>query len=138
MQLPKISTYNGTHSPNRFYVLCKGENSGKPMKDPCPNCFSIECNSVDDFNYWFWLSWGLWKSKRFHVYLRGSVIPFIRICDYKALISESSQSIGDRSEKMFKALESMQEIEQREESIRKQLVLFGELKIAIFRKLLLV
>ena len=108
------------------------------MKQPCPNCFSIECNSVDDFNYWFWLSWGLWKSKRFHVYLRGSVIPFIRICDYKALISESSQSIGDRSEKMFKALESMQEIEQREESIRKQLVLLGELKIVIFRKLLLV
>lgn len=134
MQLPKIKSYNHTQPANSFFVLCKGENSGKPLREPCPNCFTVTCSSVDDYNYWFWLSWGLWKSKAFHFYLRGSVIPFVRICDYGQAIEKASAQTADRLQ-LKQAVDAMQNIEAREASIRQQLALLSQLKIAVFRKI---
>jgi hypothetical protein len=69
-----------------FFILCKGNNSGKPLLSPCPNCFVISFQSETEKEQAYWLLFCLWQSKTFYPYLRGSVIPFIILRDMKKCI----------------------------------------------------
>ncbi|MEI2693704.1 MAG: hypothetical protein V9E90_01410 [Saprospiraceae bacterium] len=94
MQLPKITCYN----PNipvplfYFYILSKGLNSGKPLDQPCPNCFIAVCDSKKDRDRFYWLCYSLWQSRSIEHHLIGSVIPFIRISIYRAILSKAFKS----------------------------------------------
>ena len=77
--------YAGFH----FFVLNKGLNSGKPLLDPCPNCFVCSCNTEEEKENLYWIFFALWQGKRFHQLLIGSVIPFIKIKETKNLVQES-------------------------------------------------
>jgi hypothetical protein len=87
----KLTSYNPntTYPAIRFYVLNKGLNSGKPLTEPCPNCFVCICNSEEEKENLYWIFFALWQSKKFHQLLIGSVIPFIKIKDTKNLVHES-------------------------------------------------
>lgn len=61
-----------------FFVLNKGLNSGKPLTEPCPNCFVIECNSAAEKEHLYWVFYSLWQGQKFREIQIGSVIPFIR------------------------------------------------------------
>lgn len=138
MELPIIKSYPA-YVPNcnfSFYVLSKGENAGKPLEKPCPNCFTVSCSSSVTREYWFWLSWGLWKSRSFHYYLRGSVIPFIRITDYREAIVKAMRPTIDNPQQFATALETMRQIELYEQQSKEKLEKLALAKIAIFRKLL--
>ncbi len=73
-----------THRPGiaqpkfSFFILNKGNNSGKPLTQPCANCFMAICETEDENEFYYWLCWGLWQAKAFEQLLCGSVIPFIR------------------------------------------------------------
>ncbi len=71
-----------TEKPH-FYILNKGMNSGKPLKQPCPNCFILIAPTEEAKEQLYWLCFGLWRAKSFHYYLKGSVIPFITKNDLK-------------------------------------------------------
>jgi hypothetical protein len=87
----KLSTYNPAkkYAGFHFFVLNKGLNSGKPLLDPCTNCFVCSCNSLEDKENLYWIFFALWNGKRFHQLLIGSVIPFIKIKETKNLVQES-------------------------------------------------
>ena len=74
----------------QFYVLSKGLNSGKPLEKPCPNCFVITVKNDEEKEFLFWLCWGLWQSKKFHHLHTGSVIPFVRLHEFKAFLKEQA------------------------------------------------
>lgn len=138
MQTPHIHSYNGQQPQGNtsFYVLSKGENAGKPLDKPCPNCFVATCATDIDRDYWFWLSWGLWKSKSFHILLRGSVIPFLRICDYKEIITGAAAETAERPEQLKKAIQTMRDLEQLEKATLQKLLIVKEMRIAVFHKVL--
>jgi hypothetical protein len=69
-----------------FFILNKGNNSGKPLLSPCPNCFVIQFENVEDKECVYWILWCLWQSKAFYPLLKGSVIPFITIGDFQKLL----------------------------------------------------
>lgn len=75
-------TYSGPH----FFILSKGNNSGKPLTDPCPNCFVMQLQTEAEKEQFYWLTFALHKSKSFYPYLRGSVIPFIIIAEVRHII----------------------------------------------------
>ena len=87
-----------THQPGRsysgphFFILCKGLNSGRPMPEPCPNCFVVTTSSDDLRESLFYLCLALKAGKYFSYYLKGSVIPFICITDARAVIKNALQS----------------------------------------------
>ena len=54
--------YNMPH----FFILNKGNNSGKPLLSPCPNCFVIQFQSEEEKEQIYWLSYSLWQSKAFY------------------------------------------------------------------------
>ena len=111
-----LKTYNQKdeiRNPH-FFILCKGNNSGKPLLSPCPNCFSIQFQSEADKEQVYWLIFCLWQSKTFYPYLRGSVIPFIILRDMKNCI-QSALDKSDRNPEQFKKMvatfQSMNQLE---------------------------
>lgn len=79
----KLATYNGKQFPaaNRFYILNKGDNSGKPSLVPFANSFVCSCDSKEESDMLYILSYGLWQSQQYKGLLVGSVIEFLRIDD---------------------------------------------------------
>ena len=75
----KDTAYKG----NQIFILNKGMNSSKPQKEPFTNSFVILCPDEKDAETVYWLAYSLWKSNFWHQFLIGSVIPFLRINDFK-------------------------------------------------------
>ena len=101
-------------SKPHFFILNKGNNSGKPLLTPCPNCFIIQFNNTEDKEQVYWLLFCLWQSKAFYQYLRGSVIPFIVLRDIKSCIQENLDKVAIKPaqfEKMVAAFQCMNKIE---------------------------
>ena len=137
MQLPLIKCFNnGFRSNYSFFVLSKGENAGKPLTEPCRNCFQVICYSNDEKDYFYWLSWGLWKAKLFHPLLTGSVIPFLRLDDYENVITGAAHEVVEKPEQLQRALKTMRQIEAYEAANTEKMKVLNELKVSIFQKVI--
>lgn len=125
----KILTYNPKNQKSdfEFYALSKGLNSGN-LDIPCPNCFVISCRNAQELDIYRSLLFGLWQVKAFHMFLVGSVIPFIRINDFKRFVAE--QIVHLRSKELaFKSdIRKVKALEQKEKQMYEQLLLISELK----------
>ncbi len=111
-----------------FFVLNKGLNSGKPLLLPCPNCFKIEAENEDFKQVLYWVTYALWKSKAFYPYLIGSVIPFIRIGDYKQVVCEKLEVVKTHPEEFTNTIEKLRFIEMKENQLKENLRLVRDLK----------
>lgn len=83
----KIRVYNGTTTPPEenetvFYIQSKGNHSGRPLKEPIPNCWEVRTFRSVDFE----ILYIIYESKILSVFLRGSVIPFLSLSEYKKII----------------------------------------------------
>ncbi|MFV0378323.1 MAG: DUF6943 family protein [Mangrovibacterium sp.] len=123
-------TYNPKNQTSEFefYALSKGLNSGKPLEKPCPNCFVISCPNAKEKDFYRSLLFGLWQAKFFHQYLVGSVIPFIRINDFKNLVFEQASYLQGKEQAFTKDVENVKTLEQKERAMYEQLLLISELK----------
>ncbi len=133
-----ISCYNSISTKevlsNQFYVLSKGLNSGKPLEKPCPNCFVITVKNDEEKEFLFWLCWGLWQSKKFHHLHTGSVIPFIRLQEFKAFIKEQAATAFAEKEQYNKNVKALQQLEALEKNYKQSLLLIMDAKRAIFQR----
>ena len=130
MQLPVIYTHNPKHSINDFaiFILCKGLNSGKPLDQPCPNSFVMQCHNQAEKDFYYALAFGIWKAKHLQQYIKGSVIPYIRIGDFKEVIKCQAEAVKANFEAFEMDVKKIILIEQREKLIQSQLVLLAEVK----------
>ncbi len=133
-----ISCYNSISTKevlsNQFYVLSKGLNSGKPLEKPCPNCFVITVKNDEEKEFLFWLCWGLWQSKKFHYLHTGSVIPFIRLHEFKAFLKEQAATAFAEKEQYNKNVKALQQLEALEKNYKQNLLLIMDAKRAIFQR----
>ncbi len=135
--MTELNYFIKTHKPERvystphFYILNKGLNSGRPMNDPCPNCFVVTTSSEDLRESLFYLCLALKSGKYFSYYLKGSVIPFICITDARAVIKNALQK-NEQQAWDLKILK-LQKIEAYEANLKEQLKTISDLKIAILR-----
>ena len=126
----KSSTAKTENVKPHFYVLNKGLNSGKPLLVPCPNCFIIQSENEEFKEVLYWISFSLWRTKAFHPYLRGSVIPFICIGDYKQLLVEKVEVVKANPVKFAETIKQLRFIEMKEKQLKENLKLIQELKRA--------
>lgn len=128
-----------TYSPQnqvvnaQFYILNKGLNSGKPLEKPCPNCFVITVNNNEEKEFLYWLCWGLWQSKKFHYLHTGSVIPFVRLHEFKTFLKEQADIAFAEKEQYNKNVKALQQLEALEKNYKQNLLLIMNAKRAIFR-----
>ncbi|HMO32306.1 MAG TPA: hypothetical protein PKE63_03915 [Lacibacter sp.] len=126
-----------THRPGQqqppfsFFILSKGNNSGKPLDKPCPNCFVASCSNEDEREFFYWLCWGLWQAKAFEHFLTGSVIPFLRKRELQQILHK--QTAGMHPEEWRQAVVKARQLHEHETNVRKQLQLLGQLKCAFIR-----
>ncbi|MDV7188459.1 hypothetical protein R3X25_14295 [Lutibacter sp. TH_r2] len=120
-------TYNKPH----FFILCKGLNSGKPMEQPCPNCFVITTNSKVSRESLYYLCLSLKIGKFFGYYLKGSVIPFICISDAKNVINTALKNYQEQQWQI--KVEKLKKINAFEANLKQQLSTIAQLKIALLR-----
>ncbi len=120
-----------TYSKPHFFILNKGLNSGKPLLEPCSNCFVITTQSIDFRESLFYLCLSLKIGKYFGYYLKGSVIPFICIADTQSVIKAALQNF--RVNKWEQKIKKLKKITVFEEDLKLQLKTISNLKIALIR-----
>ena len=76
----KVRTYDvHRETPEQvIFILNRGRNAGKPLRQPCPNCFIYYCSSPQEIETVYWTFYALWKNGFFHPHLCGSVIEMLR------------------------------------------------------------
>ena len=121
-------------SKPHFFILNKGNNSGKPLISPCTNCFSIQFNCNQDKEQVFWLLFCLWQSNAFYPFLRGSVIPFISIRDLRNCILAGEVEAKANINQFQKNIEILKLLELKEKQFHENLKLIEEARKAIFYK----
>ena len=132
----KIKTYaGGEYGSHVFFILNRGNNSGKPLNEPCPNCFVCECSSVEEKEMAYWLFYALWQSKKCEELLVGSVIPFLRKNDLISLINQFWDAMNNR-ERTHKMISQLNVVQEQEQNFKKMLNLSNQLKMVLARKIL--
>ena len=72
-----------------FYVQSKGDNAGRPLKEPSTNCFAVFTDHSRLLpEYFYYMVMAAWQQGVFRPYLLGSVIPFLSIESFKRAILE--------------------------------------------------
>jgi hypothetical protein len=123
----KGTTYKNPH----FFILNKGMNSGKPSKEPFTNSFVILFPHEEDYDTIYLTAYALWKTKFWHQFIYGSVIPFIRLQDVrKEFASKVNQEIKDHQEHL-KNVETLKMLEQSEKRFKDNINLINDLRSVI-------
>jgi hypothetical protein len=103
-------------------------NSGKPQKEPFTNSFVILFQDEQDAETVCWLAYSLWKARFWHQSLVGSVIPFLRIDDFKKDFSSKVNEMLQEHELHKKQIQALRLLEQKEDQFQKNIVLINQMK----------
>ncbi len=117
-----------------FFILNKGNNSGKPLSVPCPNCFVIQFQCEEEKEQIYWLIYCLWQSKAFYPFLRGSVIPFIVLRDIKSCLLDGMEKVAKNPAQFEKAVAALRSMEAMEKQYKQNLLLISQAKQMLFYK----
>ena len=102
---------------SQFFILSKGNNAGKPGSTPWTNCFVATAPNVEMKEFYFWLTYGLFKARSFKIFLRGSVIPFINIRETRDLIMPAANIIYPQWQEFKTILQQLELLEQRKNNL---------------------
>ena len=122
------------YSMPHFFILNKGNNSGKPLTVPCTNCFVIQFQSEEVKEQIYWLSYSLWQSKAFYPFLRGSVIPFVVLRDVKSCLLDGLNKVDANLAQFEKAVAALRSLEAMEKQYKQNLLLIANAKRMLFYK----
>jgi hypothetical protein len=127
----KTHQKNAVYKANQIFILNKGMNSGKPQKEPFTNSFVILFQNEEDAETVYWLAYSLWKSKFWYQSLVGSVIPFLRLPDFKnEFYTKASLMILEHDEHI-KNVAALKLLEQKEKQFHENINLINDLRRVI-------
>ena len=132
----KCHKYGNLYHQPHFFILNKGNNSGKPLSNWCPNCFVFLADTPREREHFYTLCKALWMGKYFRPLLIGSVIPYIRIEEFTLALHHANLNLSQNPDKLFKIIHYFHELDQQEENIRKQIQLIHKVRQAMVYKLL--
>jgi hypothetical protein len=123
----KETIYKNPH----LFVLNKGLNSGKPQKTEFTNSFVVIFSNDEDLEIVYWIAYSLWKSKFWHQFLCGSVIPFLRINDLKHNFSARVNTLLLDHEAHQKDIKALRLLELKEKQFHENINLINDLRRVI-------
>ena len=114
-----------------LFLLNKGMNSGKPQKEPFTNSFVIIFENESDFDTINLTAYALWKTKFWHQFLKGSVIPFLSLQDIRKEFSmKVNQEIKDHEEHV-KSVQALKLLEQSEKRFHENININNDMRRVI-------
>lgn len=125
------STYDAPH----FFILNKGEQSGKPAQMYWSNCFVFIAETNEEKEFYFFVFLGLWELKFFKKALIGSVVPYIRIGDLIDIAEEAINNINAGERKWSDVSGTITQLEQRKDVLLKQVDYILQIRRLILYKL---
>jgi hypothetical protein len=132
----KTHQKNAVYRANQIFILNKGMNSGKPQKEPFTNSFVILFQDENDAETAYWLAYSLWKARFWHQSLVGSVIPFLRINDFKKDFNSKVNEMLQEHELHKKQILMLRLLEQKEDQLHKNIVLINQMRRVILLRYL--
>jgi hypothetical protein len=126
----KDTVYKG----NQIFILNKGMNSGKPQKEPFSNSFVIMFPDEKDAETVYWLAYSLWMSNFWHPFLIGSVIPFLRIADFKKDFDSKVNEMMQDYELHLKQVQALKLLLEKEDQLKQKSFLINEMRRAILSR----
>jgi len=76
----------------------------------------------------------MWKGKPFHPFLRGSVIPFITIHDYRQQITGAFRSLQPCGATVQQVVNVLKQLEDQEALAKERLKIITQVRHLVFRK----
>lgn len=130
----QIKTYNQKYPITKphFYILNKGLNSGKPQNEPFANSFTVSSKTKEESEQLYWLTFGLWRAKSFHPFLKGSVIPFLTINDCKSILKDALQKAEADKPTLKKSIKALRTLEEKQKQYLRNIQLIEEAKRIVF------
>ena len=123
----KDTLYDKPH----LFVLNKGMNSGKPQKEQFTNSFVIIFEKEEDCESIFFVAYSLWQTKFWYQFLIGSVIPFLRLPDFKKEFNPQASLMILEHEQHLKNIAALKLLEKKEKQYKEDIMLINDLRIAI-------
>ena len=117
-----------------LFVLNKGMNSGKPQKEPFTNSFVIILQNQEDLESLFFIAYSLWQTKFWHPFLVGSVIPFLRLPDFKNEFIPKASSMMSEHNEHIKNVAALKLLEQKEKQFHQNINLINDLRKVILHR----
>lgn len=109
-------------------------NSGKPQKEPFTNSFVILFQNEEDAETIYWIAYSLWKAKFWHQLLIGSVIPFLRIQEFRKEFNSKVNEMLQEHELHTKQVQALRLLEQKEEQFVKNIAIINDMRRIILHR----
>ena len=119
------------YSKPHLFILNKGLNSGKPQKEPFTNSFVLLFQTEEDCENLYFVAFSLWKTKFWHQFLIGSVIPFLRLSDFKKEFFVKSKVMMQEHETHVKHIAALKVLEQQEKQFHENINLINDMRRVI-------
>ena len=119
------------YSKPHLFILNKGINSGKPQKEQFTNSFVVIFEKEEDCESLFFVAYSLWQTKFWHQFLIGSVIPFLRLPDFKKEFNPKASLMMVEHEQHLKNVETLKLLEKKEKQYKEDILLINDLRRAI-------
>lgn len=122
----KINRFNpaAQKKENVFFIQSHGYHAGRPLREPIPNSWQIETENPRAFELCFML----YKSRFLKNYIRGSVIPFIALHEYRKILNKILDNPVQTDEEVQKKLKGLTLSTKAIEEQQKKLTYFLELQ----------
>ena len=119
------------YSKPHLFLLNKGMNSGKPQKEPFTNSFVVIFDLEQDCENLYFVAYSLWQTKFWHQFLVGSVIPFLRLNDFKKEFFLKSKMMMEEHEQHVKHIAALKLLEQKEKQFHENINLINDMRRVI-------
>lgn len=123
-----------SYTKPHFFVLNKGLNSGKPQQKPFTNSFVIIFKNEEDVENIYFIAYSLWKTKFWQQHLVGSVIPFLRLPDFKKKFFPKSKALMEEHEEHVKHVAALKILEQKENQFHQNMNLINDMRRVILHR----
>ena len=134
----KIKTHaiGKTYAQPHFFILNKGNHSGKPLRNYCANCFVFLADDEEEREFYFFLFMGMHELGFFRRCLIGSAIQFIRIGELCDIAEEVVNHVNSGNRSYFEINSTLQQIEMQKNELVKQVDYLVQLRRLLFSKYL--
>ena len=119
------------YSKPHLFLLNKGMNSGKPQKESFTNSFVVIFDFEQDCENLYFVAYSLWKTNFWHQFLVGSVIPFLRLSDFKKEFFVRSKIMMEEHEQHLKHIAALKILEQKEKQFHENINLINDMRRVI-------